>query len=217
MVEGVPVQKVLDMRSRGADNNAVIEALRSEGYSFQQIRDAVQQADLKKTVGTAQMASPAPATQQVQQAPVQAPNIPAPQMQASPMMQQIRPNIDIDEIQRVLEEIIEEKWHESEEKLVKINEWRAAINTKVKEFDTRIAELNTRIDGLNNILGKKAEAFDETMRSVDTEIKALEKSLNKIVPILSDNIGELRELVGGLKGSKPESNSQSFKPRDSDF
>ncbi|PIU62332.1 hypothetical protein COS83_02580 [archaeon CG07_land_8_20_14_0_80_38_8] len=203
MAEGVPVQKVLEYRSKAYDNNRIIDALRGENYSFQQIRDAIQQADIKKNVaspGSAQeeetlpMASPEMSTPPPMPASQQ--HYAAPQMQRSTQPQA---SFDLDEIQRVLEEIIEEKWKESEKLINNIMEWKGIAATKIKEFDTRLNDFNNRINALNTVLGQKAEAFNETMQSVDTEIKALERALGKLVPTLSDNISELKELVGNAK------------------
>lgn len=203
MAEGIPVQKVVDMRGRGADNNKIIDSLRSEGFTFQQIRDAIQQADIKKSVGSPGTPIPPPTATPMPSTPIAVPKLPTPTIQTpstphAPVIPAKR-GIDLDEIQRVLEEIIEEKWKESEKKLLKINEWKSAVNSKIRDFDTRLSELNKRVDALHTILGQKAEAFDETMRSVDTEIKALDRALNRIVPILSDNISELKGVVGELK------------------
>jgi hypothetical protein len=48
---------------------------------------------------------------------------------------------------------------------------------------------------MNTVLGKKAEEFNQTMTDVDAEIKALDKALNKLIPALSDNISELKDIV----------------------
>ncbi|MBN1923300.1 MAG: hypothetical protein JW791_00895 [Nanoarchaeota archaeon] len=203
-VPSVPVQRVVDLRQQGADNNRIIEVLRSENYSFQQIRDAIQQADIKKNV-----ASPGtPVQQQMPSPPMGSPPPSQPSMGAAPQpVQQAmpaptpmpnKPMVDLDEIQRVLEEIIAEKWKDSEKTINQILEWRAMVNTKIKEFDARINEFSNRIDALNTVLGQKAEAFNETMQNVDTEIRALEKALNKLVPTLSDNISELKGLVTNI-------------------
>jgi len=206
MPEGVPVQKVVELRNKGADNNKIIEALRSENYSFQQIRDAIQQADIKKSVAEPKakappspVGTPAPTPKPVMQAPAPAPSAKpaAPTPMPQPMPQ--KPGVDLDEIQRVLEEIISEKWRESEKVINDLNEWRAVVNTKIKDFDTRMSEFNSRIEALNTVLGQKAEAFNDTMSSVDTELKALEKALNRLVPTLSDNISELKSIVSGSK------------------
>jgi len=212
MAEGIPVQKVIELKSKGADNNKIIDSLRSEGFNFQQIRDAIEQANIKKTVSNPGMDLSKEVPKPTTPAPTQ--NIPVPQMnntqtapmpQNTPMQTQAQnyasksQGMDLDQVQRILEEIIAEKWSESSKIIQSITEWKAVVNTKIKEFDTRMSEFNTRIDSLNTILGKKADDFNNTMQNVDTEIQALEKALNKLVPTLSDNIGELRNIVGKNK------------------
>lgn len=203
MPEGIPVQKVVQYKSQGMTNDKIINALSGENYSYQQIRDAIQQANIKQNVGTPgvpvqqqQGSAPTPQPAQTQQAQPAPSTAQIPQSQTPPKRMA---NVDLDEIQRVLEEIIQEKWRESEKVINELHEWRAVVNTKLKEFDTRISEFNSRVDALNTVLGQKAEAFNETMQNVDTEIKALEKALGRLVPTLSDNISELKSLVGNIK------------------
>ena len=40
----IPVQKAIDLKSQGMANDKIIEALLAEKYTYQQIRDALQQA-----------------------------------------------------------------------------------------------------------------------------------------------------------------------------
>jgi DNA-binding transcriptional MerR regulator len=205
MTDGIPIQKVIDMKSQGLNTEKIISALVTEGYAMQQIRDALQQAEIKKNVSnpavnyaqapTSEIAKPSvvpndPIAQQ--QTPIQTKPKP---MQASPQPMQRSSGINIDEIQRILEEIISEKWKESEEVIRNMIEWKAVISTKMKELETRISEFNVRVDSMNTSLGKKAEEFNQTMTDVDTEIKALDKALNKLIPALSDNISELKDIV----------------------
>ena len=212
MVEGIPVQKVVSLRSQGMSNESIIQTLRGENFSFPQIRDAIQQADIKSNV-SASPATPVPATQAPRPAtsaprPVSRPAVaPAVKPVGTPSPRPVLPsgrmvNVDLDQIQRIMEEIIEEKWDESEKDINSLKEWKAGIEAKLKEFDSRFNEFNSRIEALNTVLGQKAENFNETMQNVDTEIKALEKALNKLVPTLSDNISELKNLVGSIDKGK---------------
>jgi DNA-binding transcriptional MerR regulator len=189
----IPIQKVIDMRNQGFANEKIIESLLSEKYTYQQIRDAIQQAEIKKNVSSQEI-SPAPITREESAPKMQEQTIrQAPASYSMPM--QRNSGINIDEIQRILEEIISEKWKESEEVIRNMIEWKAVISTKMKELETRISEFNLRVDAMNNSLGKKAEEFNQTMADVDTEVKALDKALNKLIPALSDNISELKEIV----------------------
>jgi hypothetical protein len=196
----IPIQKVIDMKNQGIIDEKIIESLLSEKFTYQQIRDAMQQAEIKKNISNpANNYSHAPEeaeakTFEQETAPATMQQAPRPiQMPSQPM--QRSPGISVDEIQRILEEIISEKWKESEEVIRNMIEWKAVISTKMKELETRISEFNTRVDSMNNSLGKKAEEFNQTMTDVDTEIKALDKALNKLIPALSDNISELKEIV----------------------
>jgi DNA-binding transcriptional MerR regulator len=190
----IPIQKVADMISQGLSTEKIIQALMSEGYPMQQIRDALQQADIKKSINNPITGSTAQ-IQEPSQAPPSMPQQAPPRPMNAPMPAQKSPGINIDEIQRILEEIISEKWKESEEVIRNMIEWKATISAKMKELETRISEFNLRVDSMNNSLGKKAEEFNQTMTEVDTEIKALDKALNKLIPALSDNISELKEIV----------------------
>ena len=189
----IPIQKVLDYRQQGLSIEKIIQSLIGEGYSMQVIRDALQQAEIKKSVATNVPEQGQEAPEQRAQAPIapQKPATPPPAPQPTPIRQQPRQSgINIDEIQRILEEIISEKWAENEEVIRKIIEWKGSISTKIKDIETRMAEFNIRVDNMNSMLGKKADEFNNTMTDVETEIKALDKALNKLIPALSDNISE---------------------------
>ena len=43
----VPLQKVIDMKNQGYDDNTIITSLQQEGYNFADILDAINQASLK--------------------------------------------------------------------------------------------------------------------------------------------------------------------------
>ncbi len=211
MANDIPVQEVIELRKQGADNEKIIDVLRSKNYSFQQIRDAIQQAEIKSSIDSP--SNPTPETPKPESPMGVPPPTVKPQVQSQQPQQTTAPQpttatmqpqtkrmaVDLDEIQRILEEIIEEKWKESEKTINSLIEWKIMADTKIKNMESQINELNSRIDSLNTVLGQKAEAFNETIENVDTEIKALEKALNRLVPALSDNISELKDIVSNMK------------------
>jgi len=192
MNEQIPIQKVVDMRSQGFSNEKIIEALLAEKFTYQQIRDAVQQADIKKNISNPGASEKMENSSSSKES---TPSNPQPAMPRPQPMAQRQSMINVDEIQRILEEIISEKWRESEDVIRSMIEWKASVSTKMKDLDTRISEFNVRLDSMNSVLGKKAEEFNQTMIEVDTEVKALDKALNKLVPALSDNISELKDMI----------------------
>lgn len=193
MANDIPVKLVLEMKAKGIENDKIVTELKNKNYNYQQIRDALEQAAIKKTVlgspsGTPPPAAPAPGVPPV-------PGTPAPPVASPPP----KKGIDIDEIQRIIEEIIDEKWIESEARLKKLETWKTENSAKVGGFEKRLDDFSNSLSSMQGVLSEKAEEFSETMQNVDTEMKALEKALNRIVPSLSDNIKELRDIVKEMK------------------
>jgi len=212
LAEDIPVKLVLDLRQKGLDNEKIITELKNRNYNYKQIRDALEQASIKKTV----LSSPSGPAPEIGVPPPPPPpgmmvmeemppppemmmqQAPAPQPMMAPPMPQKR-GIDIDEIQRIIEEIIEEKWSESEKRLKHLEEWKTEITATFSGLQKRMDDFSSSIASMQGVLGEKTEEFNESMQSVDTEMRALEKALNRIVPSLSDNIKELRDIVSGVK------------------
>ena len=203
MANEIPISKVTELKQKGLNQDQIIDNLLNQKYSYQQIRDAITQADIKKTV-----TNPSENLNKEKEAIVEKPVIPnAPVIKPQSSPSAVAPlnvipkptsrttNIDIDNIQRIMEEIINEKWKGSEKILSSLIEWKGAVSSKIKDVDNRFSEFNTRITALNTIIGKKNEEFNSTMQSVDTEMQALERALNKLIPTLSDSISELKDIV----------------------
>lgn len=202
MANEIPISKVTELKQKGLNQDQIIDNLLNQKYSYQQIRDAITQADIKKTV-----TNPSENLNKEKEVVEKVETPKSPVIKAQSSQAQIAPvnsipkptsrtsNIDIDNIQRVMEEIINEKWKDSEKIISNLIEWKGAVSSKIKDIDTKFSEFNTRITALNTIIGKKNEEFNSTMQSVDTEMQALEKALNKLIPTLSDNISELKDIV----------------------
>ena len=105
----------------------------------------------------------------------------------------------VDELQRIIEDIIEEKWKDVDKKVAKLDEWKAKVDEKVSELSSRVSELNKRVDDFAKTLASKTEEYKETMNNVNTEMEALEKVMGKLVPGLAEEIKELRHLVEKIK------------------
>jgi ElaB/YqjD/DUF883 family membrane-anchored ribosome-binding protein len=122
-------------------------------------------------------------------------------MQMGPMPGQRPFSIEqlVNELQRVIEEIIEEKWTGVEDKLNALDMWKVKVESKVDELSSRVTELNARIDEFSKGMVKKTEDYQSTMEEVGTEMEAVEKLMGKLVPSLAEEIKELRNVVDKLK------------------
>ena len=63
-------------------------------------------------------------------------------------------------------------------------------------------DLKSTLDNLHSAIIGKIGEYDKNLLSVGTEIKAMEKVFQKILPSLSDNVAELSKITTRLKGKK---------------
>jgi hypothetical protein len=192
-VAETPINEVIEMRKQGMTNDQIISKLKAEGYNFSQIQNAMSQAEVKGS------AVPAPA--------IPLPDIALPEP-ATPTfdeptavdLQKPEPvRAGKDDIERLLEQIIEEKWKGVTNKLDAIESWKVGIEAKMTTIDKGIATLNDRIDKVQASAASKTDEYDRTMQDVQTEMKALEKIMGKLIPSMTDTIKELRDIAEETK------------------
>lgn len=105
----------------------------------------------------------------------------------------------VDELQRIIEDIIEEKWKDVEDKISTLDSWKARVEDKVSSLSSKVSELNKRIDDFSKTLVSKTEEYKGTMNDVNTQMEAIEKIMGKLVPGLAEEIKELRHVVEKMK------------------
>jgi hypothetical protein len=190
-----PVDLVLQMRQQGFTNNQVVQALQREGYKSHQIFDALNQADLRSqpTPPTA----PAPPPPPEEPAPPAGAPPPPPSIPQAPMAS---PSIDRERIEEVTESIVDEKWELFEKDVKKIIDWKDKTEAKINQITQQINDLKESFDGLRSgVLGKISE-YDKSITNVGTEIKALEKVFQKVLPTLTENVSELSRITRQMRG-----------------
>ncbi len=225
----IPVSQVLSMRAQGMTNSQIANQLRAQGFTLSQIRDAIAQADIKSAVVPTGMPQqpmqempemppmpelpPMPQEQQMPGLPEMPPvpemppmpGVPSTPPMPSPTQKPVLPKgavgMDelVEELQRIIENIIEEKWKEVEQKLSGLNAWKAKIEEKVNNLDSKVSELDSRIDDFSKTLVSKTEEYKDTMGEVSTQMEAIEKLMGKLVPSLAEEIKELRSVVEKMK------------------
>jgi len=205
MKSNVPVQEVINFRNQGMSNDQIINQLRAEGHEFQNIKDAMSQAELKGAISSNNMMPPQipsnQTTPQAQDIPDFSSNSPeTPSFAPAPGMEV--KDRSVEEIERILEQIIEEKWADVEEKLVLFEKWKDNVEKEIEKINTRISDFKTRINSIEASITGKVEEYGKTMQDVNVEIHALEKVMGKLVPTLSDSIKELRGLVDKKREEK---------------
>jgi hypothetical protein len=124
------------------------------------------------------------------------PETPLPQ-ESTPFYQQIEtPN---EQIQEIAESIIEEKWQEMNSKIGDLSLWRDRVENDITSVKQEILRTQDHFKSLQSaVLGKVSE-YNKNILNINTEMKALEKVLEKIIQPLTTNVKELDKITKKLK------------------
>ncbi|MFC1691130.1 hypothetical protein ACFL0W_03015 [Nanoarchaeota archaeon] len=223
----LPTQQVLQFRQQGWSDNQVIEALQRDGYSSGEISSAINQADLKGSVEAADlkkgdkmeptmdiqdtqgqaalmqaqqgqmppMGAPPPAAAPPGPAPAGAPGMPQPQ-------EFLPPENTTEAIHEVAESIIDEKWTELTDNIKRILDWKDKVEAKIGAIDQQFSDLKGSFDKLHEGVLAKVGEYDKNITNVGTEIKALEKVFQKVLPSLTESVSELAHITEEMKKNK---------------
>ena len=200
-----PLDQVMNLRQQGYTNDQIIQALQRDGYTSQDIYDAMSQADVKGGVdggygyqqqqGYPQQPVEGPSAVQSQQIPPppgfgydsQAPNT---------------GESDKQKVEELVEAVIDEKWNDFVKKFDRIVEWKENTGNKISQMEEKLNNLEKSFNTLHeNILGKVGE-YDENLSNVSNEIKAMEKVFQKVIPKLTENVNELSHITKEFKQQK---------------
>ncbi|MEM1988590.1 MAG: hypothetical protein QXR30_02325 [Candidatus Woesearchaeota archaeon] len=102
-------------------------------------------------------------------------------------------------IENTTEALIEEKWTEIEKMVEEMNKWKAEINQKIIEMDTKIKDLKENFKNLQDSVVGKIGEYDDHLIKLSSNVKAVEKVFQKIIPTFVDNVNQLNSIVEKLK------------------
>lgn len=201
MPEGIPIDHVITLRNQGLSNDQIIQNLQRYGFGLDQINSAIMQADMKEgTIAPYPMYGPGGA-----HAPMHMPPPPGegageggdygamPEMMAEEPVE--------DKIHEIAEAIINEKWTELIDKVNKIVEWKDVVDSKISKMEQQMSDLSHSFDKLHEGVLVKIAEYDKGVANLGTDIKALEKVFQKILPGFVENVNELSRITSRVKKS----------------
>lgn len=206
-VQSSPIEQVLMMKQQGYTNNQIIQTLQSQGFNATQIYEAINQAGLSTNyqspqqleLGTPEYGESYGQQMGPQPQPFQPFQPLPPQPQAPASM-----SIDEERIQEVAEAIIDEKWEELAKDIKKVIEWKEKSEDRISKIEQQILDLRMSIDSLTKNIMSKISAYDQNIVDVGTEIKAMEKVFQKVLPTLTESVNKLERMTKGDKDQLPE-------------
>lgn len=175
-----PADQVIAMQQQGMTNNQIIQALQRQGYQPQQIYDALAQAETRGGVEPMEVPSP------------EAPSAPVPSAQGAPAVPK--------GFEEVAEAIVEEKWNEFTRELGKINEWKDVTSSRIDKLEQSMNDMKSDLENLHKAIVSKISDYDKNLLDVGTEIKAMEKVFQKVLPELTGSVAELSRITKTVKG-----------------
>lgn len=180
-----PVEKIQQMRAQGLNNNQIVQSLQRDGLDSAQILDAMNQLDT-------QPATPLPPPMGAPQGMSPPPDMPPPPMG---MQQSSSEGMDRQKIEELAEVIIDEKWEELIKSLNKITEWKDSTESRLNKIEQQFTDLKSDFDNLHKAIIGKIGEYDQNILNVGTEIKAMEKVFQKILPTFTENVAELSRIT----------------------
>ena len=191
-----PVQEVISLRSQGLSNHQIIEKLQRDGFKADIISTAFMQADAKggmvnvdiNTYGVTSPQNPMMGiSSQTQQQPGSSNEVLVSEKER---------------IEELAEAIIDEKWNELVKSIEKIAEWKDRTESRLDKIEEAMEGLKSSFSDLHKgVLGKIGD-YDRNITDIGSEIKALEKVFQKILPTFTENVNELTRITKELKDKK---------------
>ena len=191
-----PIEQVLMMKQQGYTNNQIVQALQSQGYNTNQIYDAINQANLNGSQGMQPEMGMPEYGQSFEQAQYQ------PQTFQAPREVQPASPIDGERIQEIAESVIDEKWEEFASDIKKVIEWKDKSEDRLAKIEQQILDLRMTIDSLTKSIMSKISTYDQNITDVGTEIKAMEKVFQKVLPTLTESVNKLDRMAKGKEQQK---------------
>ena len=193
---GLPIDQVMALKQRGMNNDQIIPELERQGYNSSQIFDALNQVNISGgNVG-----------QNPPNLNMPQPDFPQEQPYTGPE-QRLEPTppqelINKEQIEEIAEAIIDEKWKEFEDDIRIIIDWKEKTETKISQVEQQIKDLTNSLNNLHKSIISKISGYDKNITDVGTEMKAMEKVFQKILPSLTENVNKLDRMTKSSKLNK---------------
>lgn len=193
-----PLEQVLGLRQQGLSNDQIIQRLQGQGLSYPQIFDAMNQADASGTAPPPSYfegAEPAPMPE-----PAQRMSMPPPREMPPSLPREESVNGNREMIEEISEAIIDEKWDELVKDIGKIVEWKNKIEGRITSIEQEFKDLKSEFENLHKAIISKVGEYDQNITNVGTEIKAMERVFQKVLPKMTENVNELSRITTRVKG-----------------
>jgi DNA-binding transcriptional MerR regulator len=192
----VPVERIRDLASKGFSEPDMIDVLRKEGFSADEIDRALTEALKSGVSGISQpSAQPAPALptlEQIQPAQQQMPQIPETSLPEQYYQQQYAP-------EEYVEYLVKERTAEIDEKISEFMVRYQELEKRMVEVHEQISVMAKTRTSTEELILSKIESFKDVVGDVDIRLGSLEKAFKETLPALIEAVRTLSDLVQRTK------------------
>ncbi len=167
------VKAVIQMKQAGYSENEIIQALREQGYSPQEIQDSLAQAEQRGEVE---------------------PYYPPPPPPGSPL-----PSIGGGDMEENVSAVVEDRLRTTSRDLQELKLGKDKLTSRVDRLEQSVDDLKKQVMGLNRAMLGKVEEYEKSLLDVGTELKAMQKVFKDSLPELTNAISELTRHAKGKK------------------
>ena len=111
-------------------------------------------------------------------------------------------------MEEIAEGIIDEKWEELMKSVDKIITWKDKADRKLERMEQKVTDLKERFETLHTGVLGKIEEYDKGIKTVGSDIKAMESVFKKIIPSFTENVGKLSRLTTKMGKEKKKKSSK---------
>ena len=201
--------RVGELQGQGFSNPQIYNSLKRDGFNSVQIDDAINQKQLvtqenEETSGLDEAPEPGlkPSLMDEEEKP---------QAQASSSegyggfsgvtfhgdFQGSRSGLD--DVEALIEQIIDEKWKTTIERIGNLDVWKEKVKTDVASIKQELIRLEHRFENIEKAVLGKISQYDRNIVNIGNEMKVLEQVFQKIMTPLTTNIKELSRITKELK------------------
>mgnify|MGYP001602379137 FL=1 len=192
-------KKISELRKKNIPNGKIIESLKKEGFSSQDIYDSMS----NETQNVAdELEAPSPISEEMdveeQEEPKSTIDFGMPSLR-SPPPSSIPSRQNIEQIEEIAESIVEEKWEEVNSIIGDLNLWKEKTSSEIEAIKQEILRIRNSFENLNNAVVGRVEGYQSNIMDLGAEIRALNKIMEKIIQPLTSNVKELSLITEKLK------------------
>ncbi|MCS7106013.1 MAG: hypothetical protein NZ942_01720 [Candidatus Aenigmarchaeota archaeon] len=202
------LSRIEELSSRGLSEIEIIETLRKEGYSPDEIDKGLTEA--LKLKATEPRPLPPKPKEEVKKLPPEPPKLPstlpAPLELPSEPMPQV-PEVSVQQdyfypeytTEEYIDYVVKEKTDEISRRMNELMLKQKELETKILSLHEKLSEISQTKTSEQQLIGTKIDSLKDLIEEMNIKIESIEKAFKETLPALIESIRTLSELTQKLK------------------